>query len=159
MATLTTEFVWQELEKEFFAVLGMVTAKGEARQAGVIYIVHYRKLYINTSTTAWKTRHIKNNPHISVTVPIPKRVPFMPWIKIPSAVITFSGLGKVSEASDMPQEILAALIRGRERYNEMLATMSIIEIEPQGNFLTYGVGVSLIEMRDTEKARGRAPVA
>jgi len=29
---------------------------------------------------------------------------------------------------------------------------------PEGEFVTYGIGVRLIEMRDPNKARGRAPV-
>jgi hypothetical protein len=31
-------------------------------------------------------------------------------------------------------------------------------VEPVGELITYGVGVALMEMRDTVKARGRAPV-
>jgi nitroimidazol reductase NimA-like FMN-containing flavoprotein (pyridoxamine 5'-phosphate oxidase superfamily) len=75
---LTSEQVWKELEKEIFAVLGMVTAKGEARPVGVVYIVHNRKLYISTGNKSWKARHVGGNPHVSITVPIAKRVPIMP---------------------------------------------------------------------------------
>jgi hypothetical protein len=35
----------------------------------------------------------------------------------------------------------------------------MIEVTPEKEFLTYGVGVSLMEMRDPVKATGRAPVA
>jgi hypothetical protein len=34
----------------------------------------------------------------------------------------------------------------------------IREIHATGHFATYGVGVSLLDMRDPEKARGRTPV-
>jgi len=34
----------------------------------------------------------------------------------------------------------------------------VLEIEPTGDFITYGIGVSLMQMRFPEKARGRAPV-
>ena len=37
MADITSEQVWTELKKEIFAVLGMVTAKGQARTVGVVY--------------------------------------------------------------------------------------------------------------------------
>ena len=46
-----------------------------------------------------------------------------------------------------------------ESNQEMLATTAILEIEPLGEFVTYGIGVPLIQMRQREKARGRAPVA
>ena len=41
---LPSELVWKEMEKELFAVLGMVTAKGEARTVGIVYIVHDKKI-------------------------------------------------------------------------------------------------------------------
>ena len=158
-AQLTSEQVWSQLKKELFAVVGHVTAKGEARTAGVVYIVHGRKIYISTRTEAWKTRHIRGNPHVSITVPIAKRIPFLPWIKIPAATITFQGRATVFDAQDVAGDIQHALFRGFESDQEMLATTSVIEIVPQGDFVTYGVGIPLMQMRFPEKARGRAPVA
>lgn len=34
-----------------------------------------------------------------------------------------------------------------------------VGVRPTGDFVTCGVGVSLLGMRDTENARGRAPAA
>ena len=51
MAHLTTDQVWTEIEKNLFAVLGMVTAKNEARTVGIVYTVHERELYISTRKT------------------------------------------------------------------------------------------------------------
>jgi len=155
---LTSNHVWDELKKELFSVLGMVTAEGEARTVGIVHTVHDKKLYIATGTDTWKARHIRNNPNVSITVPIAKRIPFLPWIKIPAATITFSGKGSVLDSKEVSAEVLHALLRGLETDTEMLETMCIIEIQPEGDFITYGVGVSLMTMRDTEAARGRAPV-
>jgi hypothetical protein len=44
-------------------------------------------------------------------------------------------------------------------HSELVAQISIIEVEPTGHFVTYGVGVPLLAMRDPKKARGRVPVA
>ena len=159
MADLTTDQVWTELKKELFAVLGLVTAKGKARTVGIVYAVHDKKLYIATGKETWKTRHAQGNPNVSITVPIAKRIPLLPWIRIPAATITFSGKAKVLEPALVGEGVLYSLLRGLEKDEEMLATMCVIEIEPVGEFITYGVGVSLMEMRDTQKARGRAPVA
>lgn len=155
---LTSEQVWTELNKEIFAVLGMVTSKGEARTVGVVYIVHDHKLYISTGKDAWKAHHVGGNPHVSITVPIAKRIPIMPWIKIPAATITFSGEGTVHDAKRVSQDILHALLRGGETDSAMLETISVIEIVPAGEFITYGVGIPLMQMRDPQKARGRVPV-
>jgi hypothetical protein len=155
---LTSEQVWAEVEKEIFAVLGMVTAKGEARTVGIVYIVHDRKLFIGTGTDSWKARHVRGNPNVSLTVPITKRVPLMPWMKIPAATITFSGIGRVLGAGKVNPDVLQAIFRGLEKDEEMVASTCVIEVEPRGEFITYGVGIPLLAMRDSEKARGRVSV-
>ena len=156
MADLTTDQVWAEIEKSLFGVLGMVTAKNEARSAGIVYIVHERKLYISTRKDAWKTRHVAQNGHVSLTVTIAKRIALMPWIKIPAATITFSGTAKVLSPNDLDADVLKPLYRGLANDADLLAKSAIIEVEPMGDFVTYGVGVSLMQMRDTDLARGRA---
>jgi hypothetical protein len=155
---LTSELVWKELEGELFAVLGMVNSRGEARSAGMVYIVHGNKLYLSTGKDSWKAHHTRANPNVSMTVPISKRVPLMPWIKIPAATITFSGKARVYDPADVKGEILHALLRGLEEDQERLAETCVIEVQPKGDFVTYGVGVSLMEMRDPTLARGRVPV-
>jgi len=156
---LSSEIVWKELGKELFAVIGMVTAKNEARTIGVVYIVHNHKIYILTGENTWKARHIRNNENVSITVPIAKRIPIMPWIKIPAATITFSGLAKVHPAKEVSKAILHALMRGQEEEVEKLGGMCVIEVQPVGDFITYGVGVPMMSMRTPEKARGRATAA
>jgi hypothetical protein len=156
---LTSEQVWKELKKELFAILGMVTANGESRTTGVVYIVHDKKLFISTGKDTWKARHIQNNSHVSITVPIAKRIPFLPWIKIPAATITFSGVGSVLDPENVGKDVLHSLLRGMEEDAEALGSLCVIGIEPLGDFVTYGVGIPLMTMRQPEKARGRVPVA
>ncbi len=156
---LSSEQVWQAVEKELFAVIGMVTARQEARTVGVVYVVQKRKLYIGTEKDAWKTRHISQNPHVSLTIPIAKRIPFLPWIKIPAATITFSGLARVLPAAEVAPDLLNAVFRGMAEDETRVANARLIEVTPQKEFITYGVGVPLLQMRDPEKARGRTAVA
>jgi hypothetical protein len=40
----------------------------------------------------------------------------------------------------------------------MLASTVVLEVEPKGEFVTYGVGIPLMQMRFPDEARGRAPV-
>ena len=155
---LTTEQVWQAIEKELFAVLGMVTAKQEARTVGVVYVVRDRRLYIGTGRDTWKARHVAVNPHVSITIPIAKRIPLIPWIKIPAATITFCGTARVLEAGETPPEIMQTVFRGLAENEQLVADSCLIEVTPVRDFITYGVGVSLMQMRDTKKARGRVPV-
>ncbi|MBK8047969.1 MAG: pyridoxamine 5'-phosphate oxidase family protein [Anaerolineales bacterium] len=158
MAALTTAQVWKELENNVFAVLGMVTAKNEPRTVGIVYVVHEGKLYIGTKKDAWKVRHVSANPHVSLTVAIPKSVPLMPWIKVPAATITFAGTAQVVTVREVGADVLAKLYRGLTESDAQIADSRVIVVDPTGDFVTYGVGVSLMGMRDTENARGRAPV-
>jgi len=156
---LTTDQVWQEIEQNLFAVLGMVTPKGEARTVGIVYIVNDRKLYIGTQKAAWKAKHIAANPHVSLTVPLAKRIPLLPWIKIPAATITFSGVARVLENSEVKADVLKALYRDVVKDEQAMAASCVIEVTPEGEFITYGVGIPLMQMRFPDKARGRAAVA
>ncbi len=159
MADITTAQVWEVIDKHNFAVLGMVNPKNEARTVGIVYQVHDRKLYIASTKETWKVRHVEKNPHVSVTIPIHKSIPLMPWIKIPAATITFQGLAKALKPADVSEEIIKSLFRGLEVTPETTSPYTILEVAPVGTFLTYGVGVSLMTMRDPEKARGRVAVA
>jgi hypothetical protein len=154
----TTDEVWREVEKNVFAVLGMVTSEGKARTVGIVYVVRDRQLYIATYKKAWKTRHIEQNGNVSLTVTIPKRVPFLPWIRIPAATITFPGKASVHEYADVAADVIRDLHRGMKVDDEFAARSCIIRVEPKGYFVTYGVGVPLLTMRDPERAKGRVPV-
>ena len=59
---LTSDQVWEVIEKQNFGVLAMVTAKDEARTAGIVYILGDRRLYIGTWTSMWKVRHVQAEP-------------------------------------------------------------------------------------------------
>lgn len=152
---LTSDQVWREIEKNNFGVLGMVTPNGESRTVGIVYVVDDRKLYIGAQTKAWKTKHIAQNPHVSLTVPVARRVPLMPWIKVPATTITFSGIAKILGQEEMGVRLLEKLYRHEEGRDDWCA----IEVSAEKDFITYGVGISTLQMRYPEKSRARAPVA
>lgn len=154
-AAVTTDSVWKEVERRLFAVLAMVTDDGEARSAGIVYAVHERRLYVGTGKKTWKRRWVEGNPNVSLTVTIPKSIPFFPWLKIPDATITLQGEGRVVEIDELPDPARDRLFHGVEVDP---AEQCAIVIDPHGRFLTYGVGVSLMTMRKPEESRGSAPV-
>jgi hypothetical protein len=119
--SITTNQVWHEVEKQLFAVMGMVTARGEPRTAGVVYVVRDQRLYVTTGRNTWKAKHIARDPHVSLTVTIPKRIPFMPWMKIPAATISFQGEASVHGFEDVDPEIPKALLRGLEVDEDFVA--------------------------------------
>jgi len=157
-AQISTDQVWNKVEKQMFAVLGMVTASGEARTAGIVYMARNRELYIGTSKGAWKTRHIRQNPNVSLTVTVPKRIPFMPFLPIPPATITFQGAATVHEVEEIGRDVVKALYKGMEVDEDFVVDSCIIRVKPKGDFITYGIGVSLRTLRNPEKSRGRIGV-
>ena len=159
MINVTTDEVWKALERNLFAVLGMVTAQNEARTVGVVYTIHNRRLYVGTGKDTWKARHIAHNPSVSITIPIARRIPLLPWIKIPAATITFSGLAKILATPDVDDVVFEAIHRGMVVDDEMVQNSCIIEIVPLKDFITYGIGVPMMAMRDPKKATGRIAVA
>ncbi len=90
--------------------------------------------------------------------PIAKRIPLAPWVKIPQATITFSGTAKVSPGDEAPPGLLKAVFRHKADDKSFMKDNCLIEITPEGDFITYGIGIPLIKMSQPELARGRAPV-
>lgn len=154
----TTANVWEVINKEIFAVLGMVTQGRESRTVGIVYRVKDHRLYIGTGLTSWKARHIMGNPSVSVTIPIAKRIPLLSWINIPQATISFSGTAKIIPGVDADGELLHSVFRHMADDREEIEKSCLIEVQPEGDFITYGVGIPLMKMINPELASGRAPV-
>lgn len=160
MVDITTGEVWKTISAENFMVIGMVTARGESRTAGVMHAVHDERIWFTSHDRAWKTRHIAANPNVSVTVPIAKRVPLMPWIRIPAATVTFSGEAEVVPLAELPEHVRSALLDGLDITDGGdHGSIVGVGVRPRGDFVTYGVGVSVLGMRDTEAAAGRVRAA
>ncbi len=155
---LTTERVWAEIEKRIFGVLGTVSRKGRPLTSGIVYKVKDRRLLISTGRSTQKARNIEAHPRVSVTVTVERRIPFLPWIKIPPATITFSGEARFLPPSEVDRKIQDRLIGTLSLSPEALADACYIEVRPQGHFVTYGIGVSLRTMHKPEEAMARVPV-
>lgn len=157
MTTLTAEQVWRELEMASFAVVSYVTPAGEPRSSGVGYKVVDRRLYIGVAADGWKARHIAASGRVSVTVPVRRGGLLSLVLPIPPATVSFHAAAKIHpagshEALSRSKELGALLPPERQE------SACVIEIVPEGDFVTYGLGVSLMEMRTPAIARARVPV-
>ena len=150
---LTSERVWHDLAKASFAVLSYVTPAGEPRSSGVVYVTSNHRLYVAVATDSWKARHIAENGRVAVTVPVRRGGLMSLLLPIPPATISFHATAVVHPAGALSDVPLARLVPAERR-----AFCRIVEIQPEGNFVTYGEGVSLNRMRTPALARGRAPV-
>jgi hypothetical protein len=153
----TSEQVWRQITKASFAVLSHVTPSGEPRSSGVVYRTLDRRLYIAVAPESWKARHLAVNGRVAVTVPVPRGGLLALAMPIPPATVSFHGNAIVHPAGSPGVgpllEELGALLPAERR-----TSATVIEIVPDGAFVTYGIGVSLNAMRDPDAARSRVLV-
>ena len=149
----TSEQVWHDLAKASFAVLSYVTPTGAPRSSGVVYVTAEHRLYVAVGKDSWKARHIAAAGTVAVTVPIRRGGLLALLFPIPPATVSFHGTAVVHPTGALPEGPLARLVPPQRR-----AECRVIEIQPVGDFVTYGEGVTLNAMRTPSLARGRAPV-
>lgn len=152
---VTTESVWKEISDNIFGVLAFTNAAGDPRSAGVVYTVHDRSLLISSGRDSWKNRHIARHPKVSVTVAIPKRIPFMPFIKVPAATVTFRGDAEILEVDDLPNDVTRRMFASSRLTDDEIGGVQVIRVIPRGSFLTYGIGMPITQMANHERAVAR----
>ena len=154
---LTAGDVWRALGKHSFAVMSHVTASGEPRSSGVVYGTDKGRLLVVVAASSWKARTIADGQLVALTVPVRRGGILSMLFPIPPAAISFRARAHVGEAcmldrSSLPPKFARLL-------PPTMAESCVIELVPEGTFLTYGIGVSLMAMRDPEFAMARVPVA
>jgi hypothetical protein len=156
-ARLISEQVWHQLAKASFAVLGYVTPAGEPRSSGVVYKTVGRRLYVAVAPDSWKAKHVAASGRVAVTVPVRRGGLLSLVAPIPPATVSFHAMAIVHPAG-APQvrslmQKLGSLLPAERR-----ASACLIEVVPEGAFVTYGLDVSLSKLRDPAAARARVPV-
>jgi hypothetical protein len=155
---LTDVEVWRAVATHSFAVLSYTTPDGEPRSSGVVYKLIGRRLYVAVGPQSWKARHVAAMGRAAVTVPLRRGGILSLLFPIPPATISFHGEAIVhppgSPELDRLLDELGSLLPSERR-----TSASIIEIVPEGAFVTYGVGVPLREMRDPVASRARLPIS
>lgn len=154
---LTSEQVWRAVAGASFAVLSHVTPAGEPRCSGVVYGVSGRRLYVVVGPDSWKARHIAASGRVAVTVTVRRGGLLSLLLPIPPATISFHGSTIVYPAGPLSARALPKQLRSLLPA-ESQESGSVIEIAPEGEFLTYGIGMPLLKMRDPAASRARVPV-
>lgn len=157
-ASVTTEVVWKALAKSSFAVVAHANAAGEPRSSGVVYGIAGRRMYVAVAADGWKARQIVTGQDVAVTVPVRRGGLLALLMPIPPATITFHARATVHPAGSLDigtvsTDLLKLVPEARKDGS------TVIELVPEGRFLTYGIGVSLMDMARPELALARVPVA
>jgi Pyridoxamine 5'-phosphate oxidase len=157
-ARLCADDVWRAIEHASFAVLGHVTPAGEPRSTGVVYAAAGRRIYVAVAPGSWKARQIADGDPVSLTVLIRRGGLLSLLFPIPPATISLRARAVVHAPGSLDLDAispsLARLVPTSRR-----ETACVLELEPQGQFLTYGLGVPLKDLADPARAMTRVPVA
>ncbi len=155
---VSVEAVWRALGRASFAVLSHVNADGEPRSSGVVYGVADRRLFVAVAADGWKARQIADGDTVAVTVPVRRGGLLALCLPIPPATITVRARVAVHPAGSLD---IGSVSRDLERLvpEARKAGSTVLELVPEGQFLTYGIGVSLMAMANPALALARVPVA
>ena len=152
---VTAELVLRHLERRNFAVLSTISRENRPHSAGVNYgvsrSVRNLALYVMTRTHLQKARNIAQNPHVSLVVPLTRR---LLWF-LPPPVIQLHGRAEILDWADaegtevfqrfwMGRRILAAY---RESHRRGETRICFLRITPDPEVSTYMVGYSVWRLR------------
>jgi hypothetical protein len=155
---LSSEDVWRQIAKASFACVAHVTPTGEPRVSGVVIKSAERQLYVAVDPSSWKAKHIEAHSRVSVVVPVRRGGILSFLLPLPPATISFQATavvhpaGPLSQIKSAPKELASMVPAERKELTR------VIELSPVGEFLTYGLGVSLAEMLHPAIAQARVPV-
>jgi hypothetical protein len=127
----------------------------------VVYAAIGHRLFVVVGKDSWKARHIAQAGRVAVTVTVRRGGPLSLMFPIPPAAISFHGTAIVHLPGTLPT---AGVVEALEKLAPLMPPyqrdeVAVIEIIPEGHFLTYGIGVSLMQMRDPAQASARVPVS
>jgi hypothetical protein len=156
MARASSEQVWGELGKASFAIVSYVTPSGEPRSSGLVYGVASRHLYLAVAPQSWKARQIRDGQVVAVTVPVRRGGLLSLLAPIPPATVSFHARVIVHPAGSLDLGSVSKKLESMLPKERRAAT--VLELVPEGSFLTYGIGVSLTAMLNPVAAQAHVPI-
>lgn len=153
----TSEVVWRAMSKASFAIISYVTPAGEPRSAGVMCATVGRHLYVVSARDSWKARHISDGDEVAVTVPIRRGGVLALVAPIPPATVSFRTKAIVHPPGSVDIRSVSKTLASQ--VPEQGRNSCVFELVPHGTFVTYGLGVSLKDMRHPAAALAHVPVS
>ena len=149
--------VWRALGRTSFAVISHVNAAGEPGSRDIVYAIVDQRCSSPSPPTV-EGAAIATGQEVAVTVPVRRGGILALVVPIPPATITFHARATVHasgsfDVGSVSKELKSILPDDRQ------ATSCVLELVPEGRFVTYGIGVSLMAMRDPHVALAHVPVA
>jgi hypothetical protein len=154
---LTLADVWREIERTSFAVLSWTTPRGEPRSSGIVYGAAHRKIYVAVAPDSWKARQIVTGQRAALTVTVRRGGLLSLIFPIPPATISFQAKVRVHPSGTLDLAQVSPSLK-KLLPEERKAAACILELTPERGFLTFGIGVSLSDMRKPELSTARVAI-
>ena len=123
-------------------------------------------MYVAAAPDSWKARHVSATGRVAVTVCVRRGGILSLVAPIPPATISLrprasakATAAAIVHSAGTPETRSLLSQLGALLPPDRRETASVIQIVPEGEFVTFGIGVPLMKMRDPAAARGRAPAA
>lgn len=158
MSGLESSAVWHLLRRNSFAVMAWTTPRGEPRSSAVVYAASTDRLFVSVAPGSWKARQIVTGSMVSLTVPVRRGGILSSLLPIPPSAVSLHGRAVHHPPGSARPKPLARLYRRMTLPKSVLATSAVLEIEPLGEFQTFGVGVTLWKLGEIAAAEQRVPV-
>ncbi len=139
--TRLREIVRKAIARRSFCTLATASAANRPHVSGVVYSEVDGILYVSTMEDSVKTRNIRANPNIAVTIPV-RRLPIGP-----PSTIHFQGTAEVLPLDDPRIHALAASGKLKQVSSHGELTLPggcFLKITPSRRVRTHGLGMSLI---------------
>lgn len=146
------EEVRKIIKKIRWLVLSTVGEQEQPHSSVVVYQSDGYDLYIQTGENTLKTKTIRKNNKVSVTIPFRKDF-LHKIIPAPPAELHFKAIAEfISKDNEKARDIMAKVLKYEKKAKIEQETIWI-KIKPSNIVSTFGVGVKLMDMRKPEKAR------
>ncbi|MHA1868247.1 MAG: pyridoxamine 5'-phosphate oxidase family protein [Candidatus Heimdallarchaeaceae archaeon] len=140
------------LKKNNWLVISTISKNNLPQSSVVMYKSDGKEIYFVTGKNTLKTKNIQFNDNVSITIPLYRNL-FYKLIPAPPAEIHFKAKAQiVSKKDEKAREVLKEIIKFEEKTGTTEESIWI-KVTPGRKIATYGLGVKLLDMRKTEKAR------
>ncbi len=140
------------IKKNRWLTLSTTSPKGTPQSSLVVYASDGYIIYILTGKNTVKIRNISENPRVSVTIPFYKNLIHRLITIAPPAAITFRARAETREFDDSEATEFYEKALNFKVPDNMEEEGIWIKVSPGNSATCLGVGISLLELRDLEKA-------
>ena len=140
------------IKKNRWLTLSTTSPRGIPQSSVVVYASDGYIIYVLTGKNTVKVRNITKNQRVSVTIPFYKNLIHRMIGVAPPAAISFKARAETLDFSDSEAACMYKKVLNFDLPENLVEDSLWIRLTPGNSASCYGVGISLLELRDPLKA-------